>query len=118
MNKRGLSLLEIVVASVILAVVMTGLAGVFVGGKRWVLHFRSRSTAAELVKKFLDFLPGQVRQDQWSTNELGKRAIANRTNGTSDGLDRNYMANYTASDAPIANLTKVKTEIKWTEPSL
>ena len=118
MNKKGLSLLEIIVATIILALIMTGLTGVFIGGKRWVLHFRSRMTAGELARKFLDFLPMQVRQDQWAANELGTGVIVNQTRGTADGLDRDYNATYTVTpDSPVVNLTKVKAEIKWTEPA-
>ncbi len=122
MSKKGLSLVEIIVASMILAIVMTGLAGIFVGGKRWILHFRSRMTAGELSRKFLDFIPLQVRQDQWGANELSNAMIADRSANTTEGFDRNYTANYTVvpginPDSPVTNLTKVKVDIKWREPS-
>ena len=70
MNKKGLSLLEILIAALILALVVTGLVGVFVSGKRWVLHSRARMAGGELGKFFLDPLEGQVRQDQWTLNCL------------------------------------------------
>jgi Tfp pilus assembly protein PilV len=44
MNKKALTLFEIIVSVVILALAVTGLANVFVAGKRYIQHSRSRMT--------------------------------------------------------------------------
>jgi prepilin-type N-terminal cleavage/methylation domain-containing protein len=71
MSRRALTLLEILIALVILAVIMAGLTNLFISGKRWMLHARARMAGGEIGKEFLDPLQMQVRQDNWSTNCLG-----------------------------------------------
>lgn len=118
----GLSLLEILVSTLILALVMTGMANIFVAGKRHILHSRSRMTGGELGKYFLDRLQMQVRQDQWGNNCLSNSANcctnpADCQAGTVQGLDRDYTASYTVTpDSPITNLNKVRVNITWSEP--
>jgi len=75
MNKKGLSLLEILIASLILALVITGLISVFVSGKRLLLHSRSRMAGGELGKFFLDPLENEVRQDLWGGTCLSNDAF-------------------------------------------
>lgn len=116
-------MLEVLVAAFIMAMVMVNLAGIFIAGKRLILHTRSRRTGGELGKYFLDPLQMQVRQDEWNktgenANCLGaSRNCPNRTAGTAEGLDRDYTATYDVSlDNPITNLNKVKVTITWNEP--
>ncbi|MFH0855043.1 MAG: prepilin-type N-terminal cleavage/methylation domain-containing protein [Candidatus Omnitrophota bacterium] len=66
MNKKALSLLEIIISMVILAMVIAGVASVFVAGKRFILHNRSRMAGSELGKVFLDPLQAYIRQDTWA----------------------------------------------------
>jgi Tfp pilus assembly protein PilV len=70
-NKKALTLFEIIVSVVILALVITGLANVFVAGKRYIKYSRLRMSGGEIGKRFLDHLQAYVRQDTWSTNPLG-----------------------------------------------
>lgn len=119
-KRKGLSLLEILVASLILTLVLAGLLNTFLAGKRWVLHNRLRMTGGELGKYFLDPLQNQVRGDTWNTTScLGTGTSANcpdGTAGTAQGLDRDYKASYTVSpDTPISNITKVKVDITYPE---
>ena len=119
MPKKGLTLIEILVSTIILALVMTGLVGIFIGGKRHILHSRSRMTAAELGKYFLDPLQMLVRQDTWNNatqNCLGTASCADQTIGPVQGLDWTYTAHYTVTNnIPITNLNRVKVDIAWTE---
>jgi len=66
-NKRSTTLFEIIVATVIFSLVMAGMVGVFVAGKRHVLHSRDRMTSSEMGKLFLEPLQLYVRQDTWDT---------------------------------------------------
>lgn len=61
----GFSLIEILISILILALIMTGLVSLFISGKRWILHTRSRMAAGELGKYFLEPLQMEVRQDTW-----------------------------------------------------
>lgn len=111
LDNTGLTLLEILVSTLILALVMTGLANIFVAGKRHILRSRSRMTGGELGKYFLEPLQMDVRQDQWGSNCL--------SNGTNcpDSQEINgitYTPNYTrTSNFPITNINKVKVDITW-----
>lgn len=122
MNKRAFTLIEILVASVLLASIIFGMTNLFVSGKRYILHISSRMTSGELGKFFLDPLQTQVRQDTWATNCLGTANAANCTPplptslGIADGLDRNYAARYdVAGDSPMPNVNRVIIVINWTE---
>ena len=123
MNKKGLSLIEILVSMIIMGLVVSGLVGIFISGKRYILHSRSRITGGELGRYFLDPLQMQVRQDTWSTSCLSTGGdpvicLPDQTMGIADGLDRDYAATYRVDpDQPILNLSRVVVTINWTEPA-
>jgi len=112
--------MEIIISVVILAMVMTGLANIFVGSKRWLLHARLRMAGGELGRHFLEPLQMQVRQDQWGSNCLS-------SNPTS-GCDLNswidpygnitYLPTYSINslNSPNDRLRKVKLTLSWSEP--
>jgi len=118
MNKKGLSLLEILISVLILALVMTGLANVFVAGKRHILHSRSRMTVSELGKYFLDPLQMQVRQNDWTTttNCLGTGNCPPQT-WTESTTNIVYTANTNWTIVPGTTLRKITTTINWSETS-
>lgn len=115
--------MENIIAAVILALTISGLANIFITGKRWIMLSRSRMAGAELGKQFLDPLQMQVRQDTWADpgNCLGTGTAAacpDQTAGAAQGLDRNYTAHYTVTPGtPIGNVTKVLVNITWDEPT-
>jgi Tfp pilus assembly protein PilV len=118
MSEKGLTLIEILVSAVILALVLTGLVGIFIAGKGYVLHGRSRMTASELGKYFFAPLQMQVRQDDWGNNCLSQGNCLPQTIGAAQGLDRDYTAKYTiTNNNPINNLNKVRVDITWSEPA-
>jgi Tfp pilus assembly protein PilV len=112
MNKhiKALTLVEIIVSVVILALVITGLANVFVAGKRYIQHSRMRMAGGELGKEFLDPLQQYVRQDTWDGNQLGGAAIIipNSTQGV-------YTAKYTKGTIVGSDIKKVTAKITWLE---
>lgn len=115
MREKGLSLLEIIVAAVIMSLMITGLANIFIAGKRHAIHTRSRMIGGELGRSFLDPLQMDVRQDQWGSNCLSSLTGCPGTE-TIDGIT--YTPNYTiTNDSPIPNVNKVEIDITWNEPS-
>ncbi len=109
MNKKALTLLEIIISAVILALVITGLVNVFVAAKGLIQHSRFRMSAGEVGKKFVDPLQAYVRQDTWSSNPLGTKNVPDSTNGV-------YTAKYTVTDHPSdSDIKKVKAIVSWTE---
>lgn len=117
MNKKALTLIEIIVSIVILALIIGGMANMFISGKRWVLHARSRMSGGELGKYFLDPLAQDVRQDQWAS---GNNCLTGGVNCPAQETIENisYTPSYNVSDlnlSPNSSLKKVITTISWQE---
>jgi Tfp pilus assembly protein PilW len=113
MSKKGLTLIEILVSSILIALVLAGLVSLFVANKRMIQHSRFRMAGGEVGKVFLSPLQAQVRQDQWSTNNLG-----NRTNWTATHAIDNvaYSATYNITNHTNTGLIrKVRVSISWNE---
>ena len=112
MNKRGLSLLEILVATIIFALVITGLASVFLTGKRHLLRSRSKINVAEVIKSFLEPLQMQVRQDQWfsTSNCLGTGNCPGWTLPGESNITYSLVNTWTIISG---TLRKVKTTVNW-----
>jgi len=87
----GFTLIEIIVATFLLALVTTGLAYVFLAGKRHLLHTRSKIQATELGRLFLAPLQMDVRQDTWNNSPVGNPPPPVGT-GNLIGLDGNYRS--------------------------
>lgn len=115
MHKKGLTLIEILVSAIILALVLTGLVNIFVAGKRYILHTRSRMTAAELGRFFLDPLQMQVNQAEWSGagNCLSAGTCPDQVWTSPDGAV--WTATYQWSIVPGTTLRKVIANITWSE---
>jgi Tfp pilus assembly protein PilV len=115
MNKKALTLLEIIVSIIILSVTMIGLANIFISGKRYILHARARMGGGELGKFFLDPLQAEVREDTW--NAPGNNLTVQPYPHMQEGVN-NIIYNYTYTVAPApgnANLRRVVAEIGWNE---
>lgn len=67
MKRKGLSLLEILISTILLALVIAALANIFIATKRLVMHTRSRAAAAELSRIYMDSLQMQISQQNWGT---------------------------------------------------
>jgi len=114
MNKKALTLLEILVSAIILSLVITGLVSIFLTAKRYIQKGRLRGSAGELGKYFLDPFQNYVNQATWSSNPLGTRS-ASPQSITIDG--KNYRGDYTINTAGLpANLTRVKVAITLPNP--
>jgi Tfp pilus assembly protein PilV len=135
MDKKALTLIEVLVSAIILALVTTGLVGIFIAGRRQILHSRSRMTTGELGKLFLEPLQMQVRQgetspsanDGWDQNSNLLRIPAAQENISWTGATENlnsidFTPNYTVSRVrdSLGNdtgLRRVRVTINWTEPA-
>ncbi len=116
--KKGLSLVEIIVSTVILSIVVAALAGLFVMGKRYILHSRSRLTSGQMVRYFLDPLQMDVNQSQWGSN-----CLSDPSGCTASALDFGdgvtYTPTFKTGDITITGggLRYVNLTINWTEIS-
>ncbi|MDD4907755.1 MAG: type II secretion system protein [Candidatus Omnitrophica bacterium] len=118
--KKGFTLLEIMVATIILSLIMAGLASLFYGAKRWVLHARMRMQATQVSKSYLDPLQRNVRQDQWNpaSNCLSTDGAAgcDAAVETIEGIQ--YTPAYVVGAPPFGgNNKKVRFTITWNEPT-
>lgn len=123
MRKNGLTLLEIIISMVILALVITGLVNVFVASKRLIQHSRYRTEGGAIGKKFIDPLQAYIRQDTWggsncfNTNDPNNPAsMANcPAIPASYTMDNTiYTPQYYISNLS-SDLKKVKAKIAWNE---
>jgi prepilin-type N-terminal cleavage/methylation domain-containing protein len=123
MNKRiGFSLVEVLVALVVFALVVAGLTSVFVAGGKLITHNRERMTSSELGKLFVDPLQADVRMDTWDSgsNELRlgtRNGVAQTINNRTFNETHSVVDN--TSDANLAGTTlrRVISTMCWTEPS-
>jgi prepilin-type N-terminal cleavage/methylation domain-containing protein len=115
MRKRGFTIIEIIVAVVLIALMSLGMTGIFIAAKRHVQHSRSRVSGGELGKVFLEPLQMQVRQDQWASNCLGAHSC-NPLTVTIDNIG--YTGTYSVTDNVVADrLRRVTVNVTWSEPS-
>lgn len=113
MRKKGFTLIEIIVSTVILALVIAGLTNIFVVGKRRIVFARSKMQTAELGRLFLDPLQNQVRQDEWASNCLGSNTGCPTSPQNISGM--NYAPTYNISNVSGTNLRRVTVIINWNE---
>lgn len=113
---RGISLVEILVATVIFGVSMVGLMSVFVSGKRNLLHARERAVSVQLAKFFIDPLQMDVKQENWG--QAGNIFTAGGTAGPEIINNTSFSATYAVTDVVSSDLKRVITTITWTEPPL
>ena len=117
--KKGFTLLEIMVATIILSLIMAGLASLYFGAKRWVLHSRMRMQATEVSKSYLDPLQNGVRQDNGNPAAICLSTDgAAGCNGAVDNIEGVAYTPVYAIGAPFAGSTmkKVRLTITWVEP--
>lgn len=118
-RNSGLSLLEILISLMILAMVMTGLANVFTVSRRYLNHSRSRVGGSEMGKLALSPLGLAVREDTYPSGELAENANKAGASMEIDGVTYNVTYNISSIDLPSDGiLRRVNTTITWNEPAL
>jgi Tfp pilus assembly protein PilW len=121
MNKKAVTLMEIIIALLLIGLTLMGLANIFVAGKRHMLHVRSRMTGGEFGKYFLEPLSQQVRQDQWGSNCVSSDGTntncpAPLTNPQTIG-PITYTPSYAKSVVAGTTLRRVRLNLSWSEPA-
>ena len=115
-----MTLIEILVSTIVLALVFLGLLSIFMSARKYLQHSQSRMDGSELGKLFIDPLQIQVRQSDWVVS--GGIATGNQLAlGTTityplniNGITYTATSNvYTVDSAGI--LRGVQTIIQWNE---
>ena len=130
-NRRSTTLFEVIISTLIFALVMSGMASVFVAGKRHVVHSRERITSGEMGKLFLEPLQLHVRQNDWDTAANALRIVGSNYTTYCDadgGHTQNpacpsersvnnivYTAEYNVSYASGTDLRRVTAKVGWIE---
>jgi prepilin-type N-terminal cleavage/methylation domain-containing protein len=137
-ERQGFTLLEIIIAAIIIAVLMWGLTNLFVSGRRHIMHARLRMAGSELGKYFLDPLQRDVRQDQWQANTncltsdgdentcgpTGNQACCDTTPRTDPYSQIVYTPEYQITplavdtENPLGHLRKVILRLSWREHNI
>ena len=117
MTRKGLTILEIIIATLIMAIITTGLANIFIAAKRHILHARSRMAGGELGKYFIDPLQMEVREDTWNQTSDNNLSLGSRVGLNQIINDIEYEPTYSVTEniSNLPNLRKVKVDIAWNE---
>ncbi len=117
--------MEIIVSLTILSLTMAGLLSVFISAKKHSLRSRSRVSAGQLGKYFLDPLYMKVRQDQWNntSNCIGPNTDKSGCPGAQNVGNMLYTPAYTIDNVTgtgiigdcVAKdcLRRVEVDIQW-----
>ena len=84
MNKKGFTLVEIIVAAVLLALVSVGIFSVILSSRRLVIHSQRSHYASEVSQAVLENLRTYLGADQWydPNSPINPDATAIFNNGT------------------------------------
>jgi type II secretory pathway pseudopilin PulG len=104
-GKKSLTLIEIVVGAVILALVFGGLVASFVAVRRYVNRADTRLAASNLGRGVLDSLYSHVHANWDTIGDLTLGAHANALDTTIDG--RQYTGSYTSAAVTGAEYRQV-----------
>ncbi len=119
-NLAGISLLEIIVSLMILALVLVGFSNVFVVSRGYMAHSRSRISASQLGTVFLEPLNNAVNQSNWDQagNSLSVKTVVGSP-VTIGGVTYtpSYVINNTTNLDPNTTLRRVLVNITWNESS-
>lgn len=120
-SRKALSLLEILVAAIILALIIMGSMSLFVASKGRIVHSRWRITAAEAGRLFLSPFQGEVNQQNWGNN-----CLSNPVPSCTPVLDTNLLADQTIDNntftptyqttrgvGGVGTLNRVQVTITW-----
>lgn len=101
MKRKALTLLEITIATVVLALVVVSLSRVFLSSGQWLYHARARTAGGEVGNFFLEPLQMQVAQSTWTPGSTcltgGACPGARVVNGIT------YTPTYTRSAMPVGS---------------
>ena len=114
-DRIGLSLLEIIVAMLILSLVMYGLTTLFMASKSYVNNSGSRALSMEVAKFFFEGGGLEVTANNYTTNQncLYNDSACADTNVTYNGI--RYNVTYHTENVTNSTLRKVIINVSWVE---
>ena len=118
MKKKGLTMLEILIAMLILGIIVTGLANVFVASKKLVLHSRNRIFAVEAAKYMLAPLSAGISYSSWGSTNCLLNAAGCDTSPPNVARPSGiiFYPSWSVIDPGDPAVRKVKLTMSWNEP--
>lgn len=124
MNKSGFTLVEVMVAAVVLALLATGLFSVFASSRNLVSRSKRRLVAVEIARTEIETHKQHIREDRWNNPAYPAvfpadgnwRACASAAYVYS-GIA--YNVDCRVDPGPTADsYRKVTVRVRWNEPSI
>jgi len=116
MDKKGLTILEILIALIVFSLVVLSFSQLFVSGRNLLFHNRLKVSGLEIGKFYLDRMQMDVKESSWNT---ASNCLTNPLTGceTAPWYDpvsnRNYTPSYNIDSA--GNLRRARVTISWPE---
>ena len=119
MNSRGLTLTEVIVASVILVLTTGGILLIFSTQDTAVVHTGRKMQASDFASQTLEELKNAVREDSWSAGDLSLGAHPKPIQTAGDFRDTfNGLRSYQVDAGPADDAyRKVTVTVEWQEPA-
>lgn len=118
-NKRGFSLLEVLIGVFIISIAFSGIISVFIGSRKYVLRSQKRLGSANVARDFIESLRNSVRASTWENTDVASNPLAKGIYNTSNKVileGVQYDVNYAVSDAETGSGNKaVKITISYPE---
>ena len=113
--KRAVTLIEVLIGSLILATVFSGLLATFVAARKYVRRSNRRLVTGNLDRAVLGDLSGGVDANTWNANlgPLQTGLHPNAVNETIEGV--NYLGNYTVVNSASGLYREVTVNVTYPE---
>ncbi len=118
MQKKALSLAEVIIGALILATTFVGMISVFTTARRHILRANQRLVAVYLADEVLTRLYSEVREDTWDTGALSEGSPPSWSREIEESypdveISRNYILNYTAINVNGQNYRSVDVSVAY-----
>ncbi len=109
-------MLEILISMIILALLLVGLANVFVASGGYMAHSRSRISSSQLGTVFMEPLQNEVRQSDWDNLSSNNLSVSIRNGSTVNLNGVDYFPSYNITNESTGTaLRRVQVKIRWNE---
>lgn len=117
MDRHGLTLVEVIIASLILVLTVAGLLLIFSSELGALGHAGRSIQAMHFARQTLEQLKNEVRADTWDTGELRIHTEAPQTLPGNFGANFAAQISYDVTNGPTPDSYRIVTvTVEWTEP--
>lgn len=110
---EGFTLVEILVAMVILSLLASGFFSVMISGRQMVARSKKRLVATEIARREIENKRQNIRADLWTCSTLWP--IGSWTIPVASG---DYSYRYRIDNVPGADYRKITVEVRWNDATI